>query len=283
MRLTALFATVAFLIAGFAPAATVYTDEAEFLAALSGPFFLEEFDGYTYGSYSEASLVLGPDANGFSCTITPWPEGDLLYSGDGNMSTNRAGDALRATFTGTPVYATGGWFFAGNISGDYINQPVIITLSDGTVHQFTPANTTTFRGFIADVPLTFINIEAPTDPATAWPTMDHFYGDAPPKATVAVLADPLAGGTVSGGGVYDIGETVMVTANPAYGWEFLHWLVNGSEIIDNPYTFEVTEDITLTAVFQPQQIEAIPATGTVGLLLLLALLAGAGVVVLRRM
>jgi len=175
MRFAVLSVVAVLLIPSFVSAATVYTEEAAFLAALAGPYFLEEFNGYTYGSYTEPSLLLGPDVNGFACTITPWPVGDTLYSGDGNMSTNLAADAMRATFTGTPVYATGGWFFAGDISGNYISQEVTITLSDGTTHTFTPPNGATFLGFIADVPLTYINIEAPDSPAVGWPTMDHFY------------------------------------------------------------------------------------------------------------
>lgn len=102
-------------------------------------------------------------------------------------------------------------------------------------------------------------------------------------ATVTVEVGPGGGGIVSGGGEYDIGETATVTATPAFGWVFLYWEVNGLQIPDNPYTFEVTEDITLTAIFVQQEIEAIPTAGAVGLVLLLALLAGVGVFVLRRL
>ncbi len=175
MRCLVSWALALFVVPCLATAATVYTDEATFLADLSGPYSLEEFASYTYGSYTGTSLNLGPDVNGFACTIAPYPLGDTLYSGDGNMSTNLAADAIRATFTGTPVYATGGWFFAGDISGNYINQAVTITLSDGTTDTFTPPNGTTFRGYIAAVPLTYINVEAPDSPAVAWPTIDHFY------------------------------------------------------------------------------------------------------------
>jgi len=65
---------------------------------------------------------------------------------------------------------------------------------------------------------------------------------------------------------------------------FMHWLVNGVPVSTaNPYSFTVTEDITLTAVFQQRVVEAIPTTGTLGLVLLLGMLLGVGVFVLRRM
>jgi len=87
-------------------------------------------------------------------------------------------DALRIDFTGpNPTYSTGGWFFAGDISGGYIAQQMTLTLSDGTVYgPFVPASTTTFVGFINDTtPLTWMTIDAVDTPTVGWPTMDHYY------------------------------------------------------------------------------------------------------------
>lgn len=120
----------------------------------------------------------------------------------------------------------------------------------------------------------------PTDEASAQAAATVTV-EVPTTATVTVEVGPGGGGSVSGGGVYNIGDFATVTATPQVGWVFLYWEVNGTQIPDNPYSFEVTEDITLTAVFQ--QIEAIPTLGFVGLALLLALLAGAGALIMRRM
>ena len=53
----------------------------------------------------------------------------------------------------------------------------------------------------------------------------------------------------NGGGSYDVGDTVTVTANaPAEGKKFDGWYVNGEKVSsDNSYTFTVTEGITLEA------------------------------------
>lgn len=53
----------------------------------------------------------------------------------------------------------------------------------------------------------------------------------------------------NGGGSYNVGDTVMVTANaPAEGKKFDGWYVNGEKVSsDNSYTFTVTEGITLEA------------------------------------
>jgi subtilisin family serine protease len=107
--------------------------------------------------------------------------------------------------------------------------------------------------------------------------------EAIPVYTVSVLVNPEFGGTVSGGGPYTLGDTATVTATANLGWVFLHWLHDGAQITTNPYGFEVTGDLTLTAVFAPRVVEEIPTAGTTGLVLLMTLLAGAGVFALRRL
>ena len=75
-----------------------------------------------------------------------------------------------------------------------------------------------------------------------------------PGYTVSVNADPAAGGTVSGGGAYSrTGATATLTATPAAGgwYRFKNWTENGSVAgTENPYSFPVTGDRTLTANFE---------------------------------
>ena len=75
-----------------------------------------------------------------------------------------------------------------------------------------------------------------------------------PGYTVSVSADPAAGGTVSGGGAYSrTGATATLTATPAAGnwYRFKNWTENGSVAsTENPYSFPVTGDRTLTANFE---------------------------------
>ena len=73
-----------------------------------------------------------------------------------------------------------------------------------------------------------------------------------PVYTVTLMANNSTYGSVSAGG--DVVEnaffTAVATAND--GYEFVSWM-NGNEVVSTSavYTFQVTEDITLTAVFQP--------------------------------
>lgn len=58
------------------------------------------------------------------------------------------------------------------------------------------------------------------------------------------------GGTVSGGGTFKEGSDVTVTANANSGYRFVRWEENGAQVsTDREYTFTLTADRTLTAVF----------------------------------
>jgi hypothetical protein len=166
---------------------TVYTNEADFLAAI-GDYLLEDFNGFVYGGYTEYTLDIGP-MNGYAGTISAaGAVNSFLWSGDGNMSTNDAQDGLRVDFTGLPTYSTGGWFFASDISGYFVaNRQVVIELSNGFVYDYVPISDTDFRGFMSTEPLEWMTIDCPDDSSYYWSTMDHFYIDSPAPGALALL------------------------------------------------------------------------------------------------
>ncbi|MEA3461683.1 MAG: T9SS type A sorting domain-containing protein, partial [Bacteroidota bacterium] len=69
--------------------------------------------------------------------------------------------------------------------------------------------------------------------------------------TVTVVAEPADKGTVTGGGDYLPGETVVVAAAPADGHKFYHWTNESNEVVsdENPYSFTVVENISLKGIF----------------------------------
>ena len=70
---------------------------------------------------------------------------------------------------------------------------------------------------------------------------------------IALSANPTDGGTVTGGGEYEEGETVTVTATPEECYEFIDWIDDDDPIFnttDNPYSFTATENRNLTANFE---------------------------------
>lgn len=68
--------------------------------------------------------------------------------------------------------------------------------------------------------------------------------------TVTVLAAPSNGGNVSGGGTFNSGQLITVTATPNSGWTFTNWTENGSPVSSNAnYQFSITSNRSLSANF----------------------------------
>ena len=76
---------------------------------------------------------------------------------------------------------------------------------------------------------------------------DDNCGSGTTTYTVSVSSANTSLGTVSGGGQYEEGATATVTATPKSGYKFTRWS-NGSTA--NPYSFIVTNDVSLTAYFE---------------------------------
>ena len=68
-----------------------------------------------------------------------------------------------------------------------------------------------------------------------------------PTYTISVLSNNDAYGSVSGGGTYDEGTQVIITATPYEGYHFVAW---GDENTENPRTITVTSDSTFVANFE---------------------------------
>ena len=88
----------------------------------------------------------------------------------------------------------------------------------------------------------------------------------PQNFTITVSANPTNGGTVTGGGTYQQGQSCTVSAVAANGYSFTNWTENGNVVSTNRnYTFTVTGNRTLVANFTAQSYTitatADPTTG----------------------
>ncbi|MBQ8956946.1 MAG: T9SS type A sorting domain-containing protein [Bacteroidales bacterium] len=74
--------------------------------------------------------------------------------------------------------------------------------------------------------------------------------------TINASAIPVEGGTVTGGGTYNFGQSCTVTANANEGYNFVNWTENGTQVSTNAsYSFTVTGSRNLVANFEVQTIE----------------------------
>ena len=84
----------------------------------------------------------------------------------------------------------------------------------------------------------------------------NFVHEVTPTYDITVTANPTEGGTVDGGGTFDVGTSVTVTATPAEGYTFVNWTEDGTEVsAEASYTFEVTAARALVANFEGSSTE----------------------------
>ena len=77
--------------------------------------------------------------------------------------------------------------------------------------------------------------------------IDNFRGGDPDPEEFTITVIPSTGGTVTGGGTYEEGQSVTLTATPNSGWTFVKW---SNEVTDNPYSFTASENLTISAIFE---------------------------------
>ena len=123
------------------------------------------------------------------------------------------------------------------------------------VHSATPPTlgANAFANCPTDIPVTVpCNSVAAYQAANRWSNFTHIQEASTCTHTVTVTVDDPSMGTVEGGGEYNSGATATLTATPNCGYRFVQWNSNGTlASADNPYSFNVTQDTTLTALFAP--------------------------------
>ena len=162
------------------------------------------------------------------------------------MSNQGAGTKIQMTFT--EFYTAGYW-------GDYLviydgmntSAPMIGTYGYG--YGNSPGTITATN---SDGALTFVWISDDWYTNTGWKAAISIVGQSY-SYTINTTANPSYGGTVSGGGYYNSGESCTVTAQANDGYVFTNWTENGNVVSTNAsYTFTVNSNRSLVANFQAQ-------------------------------
>ena len=197
-------------------------------------------------TYGQSCTVNATAATGY--TFTNWTENGTVVSTNAHYTfTVNANRNLVAHFTANTytitvsASPTNGGIVTGGGTFTY-GQSCTLTATANS--GFTFINWTENGSFVSsNATLTFTvtgnaNIVA------------HFTENPLPMYTITVTPKPAEGGTVSGGGTYQEGQSCAVVATPAPGYTFTNWTENGTVVsTDSRYTFVVTGNRNLNANF----------------------------------
>ena len=206
-----------------------------------------------FGDVNTVDVVFGEDDfSEYGLTITPAPDAPLLFSADngkpitvsyGNTSaeTNeKITIRLQVTVNSDGIDKSGDGYYN-------VNDPV-------TINAGTPPEGTRFSRW--EINPRNVNLSDRTASVTSFNmpasnvTVTANFEPIPPTYAVSVSANPSAGGEVSGGGIYEQGQTAIVEATANENYEFVNWTEDGERVSDEAeYTFTVNEDVDLVANF----------------------------------
>jgi hypothetical protein len=157
-----------------AGAATVYTNEADFVAAINSfPVFLNEFTNFDY--LGQLAHPLNACEGDICHSIYTQPPVHLVTF-NGAVSTVKSNDEIVVLLTAGNVRAWGGWFFVADTNAAPSSGTVTVTLSDGTaVSSDSLSNATPpFLGFVSTGPV-LTNLFVQYSGTNGRPAIAHFY------------------------------------------------------------------------------------------------------------
>ena len=98
----------------------------------------------------------------------------------------------------------------------------------------------------------FVRAYATNSYVTVYGNQRSFTTAPLPSCTVSVTCNPTEGGTITGGGTYEQGQSCTLTATANEGYTFTNWTENGSQVSTQAtYSFTVTSNRNLVANFVP--------------------------------
>ncbi len=206
------------------------------------------------GTYQEGEscTVSATSNNGY--TFTNWTEDGNEISTDANYSFNvNSNRVLVANFTILPpnsyaINVSANPSDGGTVSGGGTyqqGQSCTIIATNNESHTFT--NWTENGNVISTNNRYTFTVNANRT------LVANFTANAPNQHTISVSANPAEGGTVSGGGIYQQGQTCTVYAHANSSFSFTNWTENGNVVSTNAnYSFTVSGNRNLVAHFTAQ-------------------------------
>lgn len=203
---------------------------------------------YTYGSYATLSATSN---NGY--TFTNWTENGTVVSvnqnyifmvtGNRMLMANFAPIQYTISISANP--ANGGSVSGGGSYGYGSQATVTATAADGWnftnwTENGTAVSTSANYSFTVNKNRTLV----------------ANFTQAVIEYTITTSSSPANGGATQGGGTYEAGQTVTLTATPASSWNFVEWTEDGTPVSGSAtYSFIAQSDRNLVANFAMEQFE----------------------------
>ncbi len=217
------------------------------------------------GTYNQGqSCTVSATANA-GYTFQNWTENGTVVSTQANYTfTVSANRTLVANFQAQPqsytINVSANPVLAGTVTGGGTyqqGQSCTVTATANSGYTFT---NWTENGTVVSTQASY------TFTVNASRTLVANFQAQPQNYTITVSANPTAGGTVTGGGTYQQGQSCTVVATANNGYTFTNWTENGTVVsTEARYTFTVTGNRTLVANFSQQTyIVSVSANPTAG-------------------
>ena len=207
------------------------------------------------GSYQQGqSCTVSATANS-GYTFTNWTENGSVVSTQASYTFSVTGNrTLVANFTAQPVNyniaVSANPTNGGQVSGGGSYQQGQSCTVNATANSGYTFSNWTENGSVVSSQASY------TFSVTGNRTLVANFQALPQTYTISVSANPTNGGTATGGGTYQQGQSCTVHATAAAGHTFEGWTENGNTVSTNTnYTFTVTGNRALVANFALQTVE----------------------------
>ena len=204
-------------------------------------------------TYGQSCTVSATAATGY--TFTNWTENGNVVSTNAQYTfTVNANRTLVAHFTANTYTVS---VSANPTAGGTVSGGGSFTYGQSCTVTATPNANYTFNNWTQNGNVVSTNASYTFTVNANRTLVAHFTYVAPPtNYTVTVTANPTEGGTVTGGGTYQEGQTCTVEATTNVGYNFINWTENGVEVSASAsYTFTVTTNRTLVANYEVQTVK----------------------------
>jgi hypothetical protein len=218
------------------------------------------------GSFEEGQLVPVSASANAGYDFVNWTRGEVEVSAEADFNYEMPAENVtlvanfeKQTFTIVASAGTGGSISPmGDVVVEYgESQSFVITADAG----YEIADVLVDNASIgAEASYTFNNV-------TANHTIEAQFSMLPPDLyTLSLQVNPMGAGTVSGGGSFEEGQLVPVSASANAGYDFVNWTLGGVIVsAEADFNYEMpAENVTLVANFEKQTFTIAASAGTGG-------------------